>query len=216
MSDANPFPVILSSPSGAGKTTIAKAILAKRSDLGYSVSCTTRPARPGEVEGRDYYFVSTAEFRSRLEKGLFAESAEVHGNLYGTLVSEIERVLAEGRHVVLDVDIQGAALLRQVFPTVVTIFILPPSGDVLLSRLESRKTESVETTVRRLESAVRELQAVEDYEYVVVNDSLEDAIGRVSAIVDAEAARRERNIGLHQQVRALVQRVKDEIATHSS
>jgi guanylate kinase len=201
MSAANPFPIILSSPSGAGKTTIAKAILAKRSDLGYSVSCTTRPPRPGEVEGRDYYFVSTAEFRRRLEQGL---------------VSEIERVLAGGRHVVLDVDIQGAALLRQVFPTVVTIFILPPSGDILLARLASRKTESAETTVRRLESAVRELQAVEDYEYVVVNDSLEEAIGRVSAVVDAETARRERNIGLHEQVRALVNRVKDEIATHSS
>lgn len=216
MNGGSPFPVILSSPSGAGKTTIAKAILAARTDLGYSVSCTTRPARAGEVEGKDYYFVSTVEFRTRLERGLFAESAEVHGNLYGTLVSEVERVLASGRHVILDVDIQGAVLLREVFPAVVTIFILPPSGDVLLERLKARKTESRETIVRRLESAVRELQAVEDYEYVVVNDSLQDAISRVSAIVDAETARRARNIGLHQQVGALVQRVKDEIDTHSA
>jgi guanylate kinase len=211
-----PFPIILSSPSGAGKTTIAKAILAARKDLGYSVSCTTRAPRPGEVEGKDYYFVSTDEFKDRLEQGAFAESAEVHGNLYGTLVAEIERVLSSGRHVVLDVDIQGAALLRRAFASMVTIFVLPPSGNVLVGRLKARKTESKEAIVRRLQSAITELQAVEEYQYVVINDSLEDAVRRVSAIIDAESVRRERATGLSELVDGLVKRVRDEINTYSS
>jgi guanylate kinase len=212
---AGAFPIILSSPSGAGKTTIAKAILQQRKDIGYSVSCTTRQPRAGEVEGQDYYFLSRAEFLRRMEQGAFAESAEVHGNLYGTLKEEIQRVLSSGRHVMMDVDIQGAALLRRSFPSVVTIFILPPSGEVMLDRLRKRKTEGTEAIVRRLESALQELQAVEDYEYVVVNDVLEAAIRRVSAIIDAEVVSRERVAGLREQVAALIRRLEDEIGTHS-
>jgi guanylate kinase len=212
----NPFPVILSSPSGAGKTTIARTILGTRPDIGYSVSCTTRPARAGEVDGKDYYFLSRAEFIRRMEQGAFAESAEVHGNLYGTLKAEIQRVLSAGRHVMMDVDIQGAALLRRAFPSVVTIFILPPSGEVMLDRLRRRKTESKDAIVRRLESALQELQAVEDYEYVVVNDVLEDAVRRVSSIIDAEVVSRERVAGLREQVAALIQRLEVELDTHSS
>jgi guanylate kinase len=210
-----PFPVILSSPSGAGKTSIAKALLDRRTDLGYSVSCTSRAPRPGEVEGKDYYFLSRAEFLIRGEQGAFAESAEVHGNLYGTLKSEIERVIGSGRHVVMDVDIQGAAQLRRAFPSVVTIFILPPSGEALLDRLRNRKTETKEAVVRRLESALRELHAVDEYEYVVVNEVLDEAVNRVSAIVDAEVVRRERVEGLREQVATLVRRLEDEIETHS-
>ncbi len=213
---SNPFPIILSSPSGAGKTTIAKALLASRRDVGYSVSCTTRPPRPGEVEGQDYYFLSRTEFVRRMEQGAFAESAEVHGNLYGTLKAEIQRVLSAGRHVMMDIDIQGAALLRQAFPSVVTIFILPPSGEVMLDRLRKRKTESKDAIVRRLESALQELQAVEDYEYVVVNDVLAESVRRVSAIIDAEVVSRERVAGLREQVATLIQRLVDEIDTHSS
>lgn len=213
--NASPFPIILSSPSGAGKTTIARRILADRADLGYSVSCTTRQSRAGEVDGRDYYFLDRAEFQRRIDEGAFAEHANVHGNLYGTLVTEVQRVLGGGRHVVLDVDVQGAAQLRKAFPEVVTIFVLPPSGDVLIGRLESRKTESRQTIVRRLTSALSELREVEGYQYVVVNDSLEDAVRRVSAIIDAEAVKRERMPGLADGVAALVQRVQDEIRTFS-
>lgn len=216
MSPQNSFPIILSSPSGAGKTTIAKALLERRPDVGYSVSCSTRPPRPGEVEGKDYYFLSRAEFIRRMEQGAFAESAEVHGNLYGTLKSEIQRVLGAGRHVMMDIDIQGATLLRRAFPSVVTVFILPPSGEVMLDRLRKRKTESKEAIVRRLESALQELQAVEDYEYVVVNDVLEDSVRRLSAIIDAEVVSRDRVAGLREQVATLIQRLEDEIDTHSS
>ena len=210
------FPIILSSPSGAGKTTIAKALLDRRSDIGYSVSCTTRSPRPGEVEGKDYYFLNRSEFIRRMEQGAFAESAEVHGNLYGTLKSEIERVLKSGRHVLMDVDIQGAALLRRAFPSVVTIFILPPSGEVMLDRLRRRKAESKQQIVRRLESALQELQAVEQYEYVVVNDVLEDSVRRVESIVDAEVVSRKRVAGLREQVADLIQRLEAEIGTHST
>lgn len=210
------FPVILSSPSGAGKTTIAKALLEGRADLGYSVSCTTRAPRAGEVEGQDYYFVSRTEFIRKVEGAAFAEWADVHGNLYGTLKAEIQRVLSAGRHVMMDVDIQGAAQLRREFPSVVTIFILPPSGEVMLDRLRNRKSESKDAIVRRLGSALQELQAVEDYEYVVVNDVLDEAVRRVSAIIDAEVVSRDRVAGLREQVAALIRRLEDEIETHSA
>jgi guanylate kinase len=215
MSAPGTFPIILSSPSGAGKTTIAAAILTARKDIGYSVSCTTRGPRAGEVEGKDYYFLSRVEFIRRMNEGAFAESAEVHGNLYGTLKSEIQRVLNSGRHVLMDVDIQGASLLRRAFPSVVTIFILPPSGEVMLERLRRRKTEDKEAIVRRLESALQELQAVEDYEYVVVNDVLDDSVRRVASIIDAEVVSRERVAGLREQVASLIRRLEDELQSHS-
>ena len=215
MSATGSFPIILSSPSGAGKTTIAAAILAARKDIGYSVSCTTRAPRAGEVEGKDYYFLSRVEFIRRMNEGAFAESAEVHGNLYGTLKSEIQRVLNNGQHVLMDVDIQGAALLRRAFPSVVTIFILPPSGEVMLERLRRRKTEDKEAIVRRLESALQELQAVEDYEYVVINDVLDESVRRVASIIDAEVVSRERVAGLREQVASLIRRLEDELQSHS-
>ena len=113
----NPFPIILSSPSGGGKTTIARELLLRRTDLGYSVSCTTRAPRVGEVEGKDYYFLSRGDFERRRAAGDFAESAEVHGNMYGTLRSEIGRVLGAGKHVVMDIDVQGAQQFTRIFPS---------------------------------------------------------------------------------------------------
>jgi guanylate kinase len=207
----SPFPVILSAPSGGGKTTIARMLLARRADLGYSVSCTTRAPRPTEMPGRDYYFISRAEFLDKREQGAFAESAEVHGNLYGTLRSEVERVMAEGRHVVMDIDVQGAVQFMRAFPQSVTIFILPPSGEVLLERLRSRKTESPAQLAARLQSALQELQQVGEYEYVVVNDELERAISSVESIVDAEVVSRERVKNLRQQVGQLIERLEQEI-----
>jgi guanylate kinase len=207
----SPFPVILSAPSGGGKTTIARMLLGRRADLGYSVSCTTRAPRPTEVPGRDYYFISRAEFLEKREEGAFAESAEVHGNLYGTLRAEVERVMAAGRHVVMDIDVQGAVQFMRAFPQTVTIFILPPSGEVLLERLRSRKTESPAQLAARLQSALQELQQVGEYEYVVVNDELERAIASVESIVDAEVVSRERVKNLRQQVGQLIERLELEI-----
>ena len=207
----NPFPIILSSPSGGGKTTIARELLRKRSDLGYSVSCTTRAPRIGEANGKDYYFLSRAEFESKRDAGEFAESADVHGNLYGTLRSEVERVLTAGKHVVMDIDVQGAQQFTRVFPESVTIFVLPPSAETLLERLRQRQTESRAQLARRLQSALQELQSVDLYQYVVVNDQLQRAVGRVSAIIDAEVVRRVRVAGLKDQVSALVQRLEHEL-----
>ena len=205
------FPVILSAPSGGGKTTIARMLLARRPDLGYSVSCTTRAPRQGEEPGRDYYFMSRAEFIAKREQGAFAESAEVHGNLYGTLRAEVERVIASGRHVVMDIDVQGAVQFIRAFPHSVTIFILPPSAEVLLERLRARKTESPAQLAARLQSALQELQQVDEYEYVVMNDELERAVSSVESIIDAEVVSRERLKNLRQQVGLLIERLEQEI-----
>ena len=206
-----PFPIILSSPSGGGKTTIARELLARRDDIGYSVSCTTRLPRPGETDGKDYYFLSQGEFEAARDRGDFAEWAEVHGRLYGTLRREVERVLASGRHVLMDIDVQGALQFHRAFPQSVLVFVLPPSADVLLTRLKARKTESREALLTRLRSALQELEALNDYEYVVVNDDLAQAVGRVSAIVDAEVVRHERTDGLELRVRELVRELEREI-----
>ena len=212
----NPFPLILSAPSGGGKTTISHRLLEQRPDVGYSVSCTTRAPRGVEQNGVDYYFLDPEEFLRRRAAGDFAESAEVHGNLYGTLRSEIDRVLGTGRHVVMDIDVQGARQMREAFPSSVTVFVLPPSGEVLLDRLRARKTESPEQLVGRLHSALQELRAIQEYEYVVVNDDLERAVQRVSAILDAEVVSRERVSGLETQVEQLIRRLHSEIDHHSS
>jgi guanylate kinase len=212
----NPFPIILSAPSGGGKTTIAKVLLGLRGDVGYSVSCTTRLPRPGETNGTDYYFLSVEEFARREREGDFAEFAKVHGNMYGTLRSEISRVLGTGKHVIMDIDVQGANQFRQAFPQSVTIFVLPPSGEVLLERLKNRKTESPQQLAARLDSALQELRAVEEYEYVVVNDDLDRAVANVGSILDAEVFSRERVSGLRHQVETLIQRLQAEIDHHSS
>ena len=209
------FPIILSAPSGGGKTTIARALLKGRQDLGYSVSCTTRQPRDGEVQGKDYYFISRSEFLAKREKGEFAESAEVHGNLYGTLRSEVLRVIGSGKHVLMDIDVQGASQFTRVFPQAVTIFILPPSAEVLLLRLKMRQTESAQQLADRLQSALQELQSVDEYEYVVVNDNLEKAVQRVGSIVDAEVSSRERVAGLRTQVALLIEQLESEIQSRT-
>jgi guanylate kinase len=207
----SPFPVILSAPSGGGKTTIARMLLGRRPDLGYSVSCTTRAPRTGEVQGRDYYFMSRAEFIAKREQGAFAESAEVHGNLYGTLKAEVEGVMSGGKHVVMDIDVQGAVQFIRAFPLSVTIFILPPSAEVLLERLRGRNTETSAQLAARLQSALQELQQVDEYEYVVINDDLERAVASVESIIDAEVVSRERLKNLRQQVGLLIERLEQEI-----
>jgi guanylate kinase len=210
------FPIILSAPSGGGKTTIARALLKNRKDIGYSVSCTTRQPRAGEVQGKDYYFQSRSEFIAKRERGEFAESAEVHGNLYGTLRSEVLRVLEAGQHVLMDIDVQGASQFTRVFPQSVTIFILPPSAEVLLDRLRKRQTESAQQLADRLQSALQELQAVDEYEYVIVNDNLDQAIAKIASIVNAEVSSRERVVGLRTQVAQLIDQLEREIESRTN
>jgi guanylate kinase len=210
------FPIILSAPSGGGKTTIARALLKQRSDIGYSVSCTTRQPRGTEVHAKDYYFLSRTDFLTKRQRGEFAESAEVHGNLYGTLRSEVQRVLESGHHVLMDIDVQGAVQFTRVFPQSVTIFILPPSAEVLLDRLRGRQTESAQQLADRLQSALQELQSVDEYEYVVVNDDLDLAIKRITSIIEAEVSSRERVVGLRQQVAVLIEQLEREIESHNN
>ncbi len=198
------FPLILSAPSGGGKTTIARQLLRGRSDMGYSVSCTTRAPRPAERDGTDYYFLTRETFISARERGDFAESAEVHGDLYGTLRSEVDKVLAGGRHVVMDIDVQGAGQFIKVYPESVLVFVLPPDSEALLGRLKARGTESGKALDRRLKTAVEELRAVGMYHYVVVNDDIERAVDAVSKIVDAEQMRTSRIDRLSERVDELV------------
>lgn len=211
----NPFPLILSSPSGGGKTTIARMLLDRRDDLGYSISCTTRSPRNGEVSGRDYYFLSRDDFTARRDRGDFAESAEVHGNLYGTLRSEVERVFCAGRHVVMDIDIQGARQFVAAYPESVLVFLLPPSAETLLGRLAGRNTESPEAVMRRLKDARDELVAVGSYQYVVVNDDLDRAFFHVASIIDAETVRHRRVPLLEERVRQLVDGLDREITKYA-
>lgn len=201
----NPFPLILSSPSGGGKTTITRLLLERRHDVGYSVSCTTRPPRPGEVDGRDYFFLTPVEFERRQREGLFAESALVHGNWYGTLVAQVNDVLSGGRHVIMDIDVQGARQFAAAFPEAVRVFLFPPSAEALVRRLTGRRTESDEAFRRRVRAAREELRAAGSYQYAVVNDDLEHACHTVSSIIDAEAVRHARQPLLNEQVGALVE-----------
>ena len=191
-----PFLLVLSSPSGGGKTTIARSLLQARDDLGYSVSATTRPARNGERDGVDYHFLTREAFLRRVEAGEFLEWATYGGNLYGTLRQEIERIFARGRTAVLDVEIEGARQLRANFPNSLHLFVLPPSAEVLVSRLTGRNSESAAVLRERITRAADELAAVAEYDYAILNEDLVLAVAQVAAILDAEARRVSRQEGL--------------------
>ena len=181
--------LVLSAPSGGGKTTIARKLLESRNDLGYSVSATTRAIRPGEQEGVDYHFLSRAEFERRRKTGEFVESATYGGELYGTLKSEIDRVFSQGRHAVLDIEIEGARQIRKSFPESIHLFVLPPSADELVKRLAGRKTEEESRLRKRISRAAEELSAVAEYDYAIVNDDLNAAVREVVAILDGRGER---------------------------
>ncbi|MDP9204219.1 MAG: guanylate kinase [Gemmatimonadota bacterium] len=210
------FPIILSSPSGGGKTTIAHKLLVVRRDVGYSVSCTTRDPREGEVHGRDYHFLSLKDFRRGQKAGKFAESAEVHGHLYGTLRSEVDRVLSSGKHVIMDIDVQGSRQFAAAFPDSVLIFILPPSAKALIDRLEARGTEDPKSLIRRFRSAIDELKALDLYQYVVVNDEVDSAVAAISNIIEAEGLKRSRDGALDARVRDLMTGIQRAIDHYSA
>ena len=196
-----PVVVVLAAPSGSGKTTIARALIARWPEkYGFSVSATTRPPRPGERNGEAYHFLSRPEFEEKRRQGEFLEWAEYAGELYGTLTREVDRLLGAGRHVLLDIEVQGARQVRRHYPAPasIAVFILPPSAAELLRRLEGRRTESASERARRLETAISELQEAEAFDHVIVNDDLDITVatvdriveGRQSAPPDAAAAKR--------------------------
>ena len=199
----SPFLLVLSSPSGGGKSTIARHLLGAREDLGYSVSATTRALRPGEQDGVDYHFLSPDEFARRVDAGEFVEWAEYGGARYGTLKSEVERVLRSGRGVVLDIEVAGARQVRKAFPDSVQVFVLPPSGTVLAERLRMRRTDDTAAQARRLAIAGEEIGAAPEYDYVIVNDDLRTAVGQVAAILDAESRKVKRMSNLDETVARL-------------
>ena len=190
--------LILSSPSGAGKTTLTRLLLERCPELRFSVSHTTRPPRAKEIAGRDYHFVDRAAFLELVAQGAFLEWAEVHGNLYGTSVLEVERARTKSgcRGMIFDIDYQGARQIRAKVPDVVGIFILPPSMDELLRRLRGRASETEEVVIRRFDVARREIEHYGFFDYLVVNDDLDKAFDELKGIILAERARRIRRAGL--------------------
>ena len=183
---AHLFPIVLAGPSGGGKTTVRRELLGRRSDLRFSVSATTRAPRPGEVDGRDYQYMDRATFERLIEAEELLEWAQVHGDLYGTPRSNLRSAWDEGLHLLLDIDVQGARQLRAVQPDAVTIFLLPPSYERLVDRLRNRGSEDRSSFRKRMRSALAELAEVERFDYVVVNDDLEDAVRAVESVIAAE------------------------------
>ncbi len=176
--------IVLSAPSGSGKTTIAKAILAANPQMKFSVSATTRQKRANETEGKDYFFLSRKEFERRVAEGGLVEYEEIYGNLYGSLKSEVDKVIANGGAMLFDVDVKGAIAIKKMYNgDAALIFVQAPSVEVIEQRLSSRKTESPETVKRRMERVPMELDLGKQFDYRVINDNLEKAIGDVKEVV---------------------------------
>lgn len=176
--------VVISAPSGCGKTTIAKAVMQKYPGMLFSVSATTRTKRAAEVDGKDYFFLTKEEFEARIRRGDLVEWEEIYGNYYGTLKSEVDRALARGNVMLFDVDVKGALSIKQKYSNeAVLIFIKPPSFEALKKRLLDRKTENEATVMRRLDRVPLELEKGEEFDYQVVNDDLSSAIAEVEAII---------------------------------
>ncbi len=192
--------LVVSAPSAGGKGTILKELFRQDGNLRMSVSATTRQPRPGEENGKDYYFMSREEFQELVAGGRMLEHAEYVGNCYGTPREPVEEWLAQGLDVVLEIDVQGGAQIKRLAPDCVSVFITPPSMEVLEKRLRDRGTEDDETVRKRLAAAREELPHAEDYDYIVVNDRLEDAVEDMLAILRSEKRKYVRNPGFVQQV----------------
>lgn len=187
--------IVISGPSGVGKGTVRKALFSKpKNNLVYSVSMTTREIRPGEVDGVDYYFVSKKEFQERKKAGKFLETAEFVGNSYGTPLDKVNEQLDLGNEVVLEIEVEGAQQVKKKVPDCVMIFIVPPGKQALYDRLKRRGTESEEVIAERIAKANREFKMAHLYDYIVVNDEVNNAADRIMAIIRAEHAKTERSI----------------------
>lgn len=187
--------VVISGPSGVGKGTVRKALFEMHNhNLVYSVSMTTRKMRPGEKDGVDYYFVSKEEFEKRIEEGKFLEHAEFVGNYYGTPLDKVNERLEAGNEVVLEIEVEGALQVKKKVPDCVMIFIVPPGKQALYDRLRKRGTESEDIIQARIEKANREFKLAKFYDYIVVNDEVNNAADRIMAIIRAEHARTNRSI----------------------
>jgi len=175
--------IVISAPSGSGKTTIAKAVMAKFPTIEFSVSATTRPARKGEREGKDYFFLNRAEFERRIQREMLVEWEEIYGNLYGTLKSEVDRVLSQGRVILFDIDVKGGLSIKRHYPEALLIFIKLPSFEILKERLTKRNTEDPAALERRLARVPMELELGAQFDHQVVNDDLTGAITQVETLI---------------------------------
>jgi guanylate kinase len=180
---------VVSAPSGAGKTTLCKGITDSLENLTHSISYTTRKPRPGEIDGRDYYFVTTERFRAMMQAGDFAEYAEVHTHLYGTSKRVLDDMIKEGVDVILDIDTQGARQIKAHFATAVLVFIMPPSMAILEERLRNRKSDREDEIRKRMQRAIDEIRDYGSYDYIVVNRDFERALSELRSIVVAERCR---------------------------
>lgn len=190
--ERQPLIVVVSAPSGAGKTTLCQEAARRVPRLVHSVSYTTRAPRPDEQDERDYHFVDEATFRKMIEAGDFAEWAAVHGHLYGTSRLLLEKQFAKGLDVILDIDTQGAAILRRVYPGAAFVFVVPPTFALLETRLRQRRSDSQQEIRQRLARAREELQHYREYRYIVVNDIFDDAVKQLCSIITAERSRSDR------------------------
>ncbi|MDO9514656.1 MAG: guanylate kinase [Syntrophales bacterium] len=184
--------MVISAPSGTGKTTLCKRLLAEFPDLRFSVSCTTRPARKGEKDGMDYHFISIEDFTRRKANGEFAEWEEIYGHFYGTLKKDIEDMPRKGYDVVLDIDTKGARNVKAIYPAAVLVFIMPPSVEILKERLKKRGSETDDIIKKRFDKAMGEIRENEWYDYVVFNDIMSDSVNILRSVYIAEKNRTSR------------------------
>ncbi|MDD3088652.1 MAG: guanylate kinase [Candidatus Omnitrophica bacterium] len=187
-----PLIVVLSAPSGSGKTTMVMKVLDKLTDIRRSVSCTTREPREGEAEGDDYIFLAKEEFRDKIDRGEFIEWEENFGNYYGTLRRQVEEAIEEGDDVILSIDVKGARRVKRAFPESVSVFVMPPSREELESRIKKRALDAEEQVKLRLKESEKEIAAADEYDYLIVNDSLDKAVEELVYIISQERQNRKK------------------------